>query len=49
MKNTEQNTITVLLPYFDTSIQTKGNSASDASAVENDVSSSGLYQRTNHH
>ena len=35
-------------PRFDTSIQTKHNSAYDASMGSNDIASSGLDQSTNH-
>ena len=49
---TGPNHIQILLfPYHHvyTSIQTQRNIASDASVGENYVSSSGLYQSTNHH
>ena len=47
-ENTYSNTTFVIRPYFVTSIQTQRNTASDASAGENYVASSELYQSTNH-
>ena len=49
IENTDSNTTIVLPPNVDTSIQTQHNSAADASAGANYVSSSGLDQSTNHH
>ena len=43
------NTTFFIPPCFDISIQTKRNSALDASAGANDVATDVLYQSTNHH
>ena len=46
---TDSNNTAVLSQKFDTSKQTRFISASDASTGSNYVSSSGIYQSTNHH
>ena len=48
-ESTDSNTIIVLPPHFDTSTQNQLNNTAYASAGENNVSSSVLYQSTNHH
>ena len=48
-KKTDSNTNLVIPPCFDTSIQNQHISASYASGGQNYVSSSELYQSTNHH
>ena len=48
-ENNHSNATIVLPPNFDTYLQTQRNIASDASVGENDVSSAGLDQSTNHH
>ena len=45
---TSPKTNFVIPPHFDTYIQNQQNSSSDSSVGENDVSSTELYQSTNH-